>query len=528
LLASVSFLTVQLALERRRQEREGLASQARRLRNKGDQKEVTPPKLEDGWFHVFLSHVWGTGQDQMRIVKQRLLEMVPHLSVFLDVDDLEEIGDLEGYIERTVNILVFASQGYFRSKNCMRELVAATTMGKPILALVDPEHAHGGGLTLNDVSAQLLSAAGSYDKWGFDVDALRGEALYARLFESELIEWNRIGVFQDITMRLIAERLLPGAAGATYVERELVSQQIKPLPLPRADHDFHVFCSPLNPGAAELIAELAQERSLALRTTRADSETVESPRRPSDESPRKGPRPSVVTDSSVKRRSSRSGESVSVILMTTDATQLNACDHMLLYLTAQTWTQGEPSAALAEEIRTALNRGVHVLLAHEMTGTGQEARHACEFASFFSCVDGATPSELLKRGIYSEVAVPLKGGAWREVSILLLAKALAVVKERCAEGPRPEASVGNVLGLTERSEHVRSRSSKARSVHSLGTRSSISAAASVRLTSVTSRLTPRLRMLSATTMTSANVCSPSGAATSSVYEVEITEARPST
>jgi hypothetical protein len=244
---------------------------------------------------------------------------------------------------------------------------------------------------------------------------------------------------------------------------------------------------------------------------------------------------------------------------------------MLLYLTAQTWTQGEPSAALAEEIRTALNRGVHVLLAHEsarsplhcshdepvtsprterrivlvlvlvcacacvrrvcaaaVTGTGQEARHACEFASFFSCVDGATPSELLKRGIYSEVAVPLKGGAWREVSILLLAKALAVVKERCAEGPRPEASVGNVLELTERSEHVRSRSSKARSVHSLGTRSSISAAASVRLTSVTSRLTPRLRMLSATTMTSANVCSPSGAATSSVYEVEITEARPST
>ena len=31
--------------------------------------------------------VWSTGQDQMRIVKQRLLEMMPqHLSVFLDVD----------------------------------------------------------------------------------------------------------------------------------------------------------------------------------------------------------------------------------------------------------------------------------------------------------------------------------------------------------------------------------------------------------------------------------------------------------
>ena len=31
-----------------------------------------------------VSSVWGTGQDQMRIVKQRLLEMVPELSVFLE------------------------------------------------------------------------------------------------------------------------------------------------------------------------------------------------------------------------------------------------------------------------------------------------------------------------------------------------------------------------------------------------------------------------------------------------------------
>ena len=42
-----------------------------------------------GRFHIFLSHVWGTGQDQMRIVKQRLLEMMPDLSVFLDIDDRE-------------------------------------------------------------------------------------------------------------------------------------------------------------------------------------------------------------------------------------------------------------------------------------------------------------------------------------------------------------------------------------------------------------------------------------------------------
>ena len=54
--------------------------------------------------------VWGTGQDQMRIVKQRLLEMIPALVVFLDVDDLEDIGNLPLYLDRTVTVLIFCSK----------------------------------------------------------------------------------------------------------------------------------------------------------------------------------------------------------------------------------------------------------------------------------------------------------------------------------------------------------------------------------------------------------------------------------
>ena len=42
----------------------------------------------------------------------------------------------------------------------------------------------------------------------------------------------------------------------------------------------------------------------------------------------------------------------------------------------------------------ALDAEVPVLLAHEMIGTGgQDRRHGCEFASFFSCVPAA-PSAL--------------------------------------------------------------------------------------------------------------------------------------
>ena len=60
---------------------------SRRLRFVLDSSEVAmaPPghaASPDGdRYHLFLSHVWGTGQDQMRIVKQRLLEMVPSIKV---------------------------------------------------------------------------------------------------------------------------------------------------------------------------------------------------------------------------------------------------------------------------------------------------------------------------------------------------------------------------------------------------------------------------------------------------------------
>ena len=46
-------------------------------------------------YHLFLSHVWSSGQDQMATVKQALQLLLYGVSVFLDVDDLEEIGKLD-------------------------------------------------------------------------------------------------------------------------------------------------------------------------------------------------------------------------------------------------------------------------------------------------------------------------------------------------------------------------------------------------------------------------------------------------
>ena len=84
---SFVFLLGQLAIERARYAKDARTSLARRLRYRDTKLEVLAPALDnEGDFHLFLSHVWGTGQDQMRVVKQRLLEMVPDLRVFLDVD----------------------------------------------------------------------------------------------------------------------------------------------------------------------------------------------------------------------------------------------------------------------------------------------------------------------------------------------------------------------------------------------------------------------------------------------------------
>ena len=53
----------------------------------------------------------------------------------------------------------------------------------------------------------MLAAEASFESWGFEGDTgPDGAECIRQLFQSEPIEWNRIGAFQDVTLRLIAER----------------------------------------------------------------------------------------------------------------------------------------------------------------------------------------------------------------------------------------------------------------------------------------------------------------------------------
>ena len=99
---------------------------------------------------------------------------------------------------------------------------------------------------------------------------------------------------------------------------------------------------------------------------------------------------------------------------------------MLLYLNGRTWTSGEASVALSAEVRFALDHGISLLLVHEMPGVIETDANRCsvEFDTFFQCDRGATPPDLIAAGVYSLIAISLKGGSWRQTGLALVVDAL--------------------------------------------------------------------------------------------------------
>jgi hypothetical protein len=76
-------------------------------------------------YHLFLSHVWSTGQDQCAVIKRQLQLLMPGVIIFLDVDDLQDISNLENYVRKSGVVLYFLSKRYFSSRNCLREVRAS-------------------------------------------------------------------------------------------------------------------------------------------------------------------------------------------------------------------------------------------------------------------------------------------------------------------------------------------------------------------------------------------------------------------
>ena len=125
-----------------------------------------------------------TGQDAVAVIKNELKLLIPGIKIFLDVDDLKDIGSLEDYVDRTQVMLFFLSKGYFRSQalpqplpfreprcvahdyscapclqNCLREIRTSLEKSKPLVLVQEADPAKGGG-TLQALPARPLLAAG--------------------------------------------------------------------------------------------------------------------------------------------------------------------------------------------------------------------------------------------------------------------------------------------------------------------------------------------------------------------------------
>ncbi len=156
-----------------------------------------PPvlSLPDGkTWNVFLSHTWKTGQDQVAVIKRHLHQLLPDATVFLDVDDLDDIDRLEEHVKRSALLLVFLSKGYFLSRNCLREVRAALADGVPLILVHESAPSHGG--------AELQAF-----KSECPVD-LQGEVLGD---DCLLIPWIRSRKLQDCTLVMICEAMLRAA-----------------------------------------------------------------------------------------------------------------------------------------------------------------------------------------------------------------------------------------------------------------------------------------------------------------------------
>ena len=228
------------------------------------------------------------------------------------VEDLKSGAGAE-YVDLSRSVLVYATVKYFQSRACAREILRAVLRGKAFVTILEPDPAFG-GLSMSQIREIITRSwiegwklENEVFSWGYSRLPYAKEILDA-FFPPDVppIEWNRFASFQDVSMRLIAERLLKKGHHAVYVQGETAQQEVvvKKLHIGRL---YHIFCSPHNEGAQQLGEELG---------------------------------------------------AVVPIKGTTDIKKLKQCEQMLLYLNSRTWTS-RSSAKLARDVVSATDSNLH-------------------------------------------------------------------------------------------------------------------------------------------------------------------------
>ena len=200
-------------------------------------------------WHLFLSHNWAN-QDAVATIKRQLQLLLPGVSIFLDVDDLEAISELEAYVMASQAMLVFlGSAKYLESPNCMRELAAAKQISLPLVCVNDADPRKN-GTPLASLKAKSLKLERSRQL---------SRQHTSLLFHNHVIPWHRVAAFQLNALAAIAEQMLlasPAFAGdevlPLYIEGGLAWAELA------LAQPLEVYVSPHNPPAAQAARVLSE------------------------------------------------------------------------------------------------------------------------------------------------------------------------------------------------------------------------------------------------------------------------------
>jgi hypothetical protein len=183
------------------------------------QKTFLTPELAleiDKSYHLFISHNWDN-QDAAATIKRQLQRLLPHCAIFLDIDDLVNVNDLEANVAASGAMLILlGSTHYFRSHNCKREMLAAQAHKVPLI-LVHESNPTKNGAPLSDLKEACPDELRDFVFGRSKPSAHERQLANARPVRRntagssshrEVIAWHRTIDFQLVSLAQIGEQLL--------------------------------------------------------------------------------------------------------------------------------------------------------------------------------------------------------------------------------------------------------------------------------------------------------------------------------
>jgi hypothetical protein len=201
----------------------------------------------------------------MQALKKELSLLVPSLRIFLDIENLTAINDLEALIDKSEVVLIFLSAGYFARWNCLREARQTLVAKKATILLREVAFMHGGGsmsLTMQEIdSPQNQILHNSFDE-AYEIPGVADikEALITNIEEHGLMLWHRIVSFKQATLKMIVSRMLHQqhqVRGHLVIAGELQLEDAKPPPLQEGEK-FHICMSSHQPQSAAIKAQIME------------------------------------------------------------------------------------------------------------------------------------------------------------------------------------------------------------------------------------------------------------------------------